>query len=143
MFPRPQPVPDQARVNGTAVYPMQPYNGQVIRKPDRNAGTDDYDLTPRQFRRYVSTGAQDVQLNCGTQRGLRNGYRWPYRGAGWYFAAAPVIPGQTRGNYGGFIPTGPDPYSMQTIPGQQPINPNGPFKGAANAQQQYVSPGTG
>jgi hypothetical protein len=123
---------------------MQILNGLVVPKPNRQPPSSDIDLTQRQFRRYIGTGAQDVQLNCGTQRRLRSGLRFPYRGTGWLWTVEPRIPGQTRGNYGGFHKRGPDPLSVSALfdngPGSQPTNPGGPGKIAAPL---YHNPMTG
>lgn len=143
-FPYPESQPNQARIKGTPFYPMELLNGLVVSKTDRQAPSSDFDMTPRQFRRYIGNGTQDVQLNCGTQRRLRSGLRFGYRGAGYLFTVEPRIPGQTRGNYGGFHKRGPDPLSMQNLfangPGAQPANPGGPGKIAAPA---YQNPMTG
>lgn len=117
--------------------------GMVVRKWNRRAPSDDYDLTGRLYRRYVNTFTTTVQLNCGTQKMLRSGYRWPYKGAGWYTPVPPVQPGFTP-TYGGFPVRGPDPWSMarQFVqgPGRNPVNPGGP---ASIAAMQYENPMTG
>lgn len=145
MFPRAEQPENQAHAGKTPFYPMELYNGLVAGKPDRQAPTSDFDMTPRQFRRYVNpSGSQDVQLNCGTQRRIRSGLRFGYKGTGYLFTVEPRIPGQTRGNYGGFHVRGPDPLSMQALfdngPGGQPTNPGGPGKIAGPA---YRNPMTG
>lgn len=116
----------------------------VVRKWNRRAPSSDYDLTRRQFRRYVNAGGStDVQLNSGTQKMLRSGYRWPYRGAGWYTPVPPVQPGFAP-TFAGFPVRGPDPWSMarQWVqgPGRQPVNPGGP---ATIAAVSYENPMTG
>jgi len=110
---------------------MQLLNGGVILKPDRNAPSNDYDLTPRLFRRFVNaSGAQDVQIWNGLRNKIATGYRFTYPGAGWLNVIQPQIPGQTRGNYGGFHTRGPSPYNIEDAfmggPGSQPAHPGGP-----------------
>lgn len=118
-------------------------DAMVVRKWNRRPPSSDYDLTRRLFRRYVNTSSTDVQLNSGTQKMLRSGYRWPYRGAGWLF---PVPPFQAafQPTFGGFPVRGPDPWSMarQFVqgPGRNPINPGGP---ASIAAVTYENPMTG
>lgn len=118
-------------------------DGMVVRKWNRRPPSSDYDLTRRLYRRYVLTGSEDVQLNCGTQKMLRSGYRWPYRGAGWYTPVPPVQSG-FEPTFGGFPVRGPDPWSMarQFVqgPGRNPVNPGGP---ASIAGLTYENPMTG
>lgn len=126
-------------------YPMMPYNGLVTAYPNRNAPTSDLDRTPRQFRRNVNaSGLQDVQISNGLQGKIGTGRRWLYRGAGYLYVSAPTIPGQTRGDVGGFPKRGPSPLNVQQWwddgPGSQPRNPGGPGKIAAPV---YINPMTG
>jgi hypothetical protein len=119
-------------------------DGMVVRKWNRRPPSSDYDLTRRLYRRYIDVGGStDVQLNSGTQKMLRSGYRWPYRGAGWLNNVSPFMPG-FEPTYGGFPVRGPDPWSMarQFIqgPGRNPVNPGGPASIAAIA---YENPMTG
>jgi hypothetical protein len=119
-------------------------DGMVVRKWNRRATSDDYDLTRRLYRRYIDVGGStDVQLNCGTQKMLRSGYRWPYRGAGWLFPVPPFM-SAFQPTFGGFPVTGPDPWSMarQFVqgPGRNPVNPGGP---ASIAAITYENPMTG
>ena len=129
----------------TDPYVMQTYNGGLVRKPNRRAPSSDVDILPHQFRRYVNaSGVQDVQLLNGLGNGRLAGWRIPYFGAGWLFAAAPRIPGQQRGDVAGFHPRGPSPLNYENMwqqgPGSQPSNPGGPGRIAA---PQYINPMTG
>lgn len=128
----------------TDPYPMQPYRNSLVRKTNRQAPTTDVDTLPHQFRRYVSTGVQDVQLINGLQHGIMAGFRYPYAGAGWLFGIVPRIPGQTRGDVAGFHKRGPSPLNYdqmwQSGPGSQPDNPGGPGRIAA---PQFYNPMTG
>jgi len=124
---------------------MRSYNGGLVRKPNRQAPTSDADILPHQYRRWVNaSGAQDVQLINGMQNGILSGLRLPYLGAGWLFAAAPRIPGQTRGDVAGFHPRGPSPLNYDQMwqrgPGSQPNNPGGPGRIAA---PQFINPMSG
>ena len=145
MLPHQESSPGQARIRGRPFYPMQILNGLVMPKLDRQAPSSDYDETPILFRRYLNTsGVQDVQIWNGLRNRIATGYRFTFPGAGYLNVAMPRIPGQTRGNYGGFIPRGPSPYTYQDIfdagPGSQPAHPGGPARIAA---PQYVNPFTG
>lgn len=129
----------------TDPYAMQSYNGGLVSKRNRQAPSSDADILPHQFRRWVNaSGAQDVQLVNGLQNGITSGLRLPYLGAGWLFAAAPRIPGQTRGDAAGFHVRGPSPLNYdqmwQNGPGAQPSNPGGPGRIAA---PQFVNPMSG
>jgi hypothetical protein len=144
-FPAPQSQPDQARQRGTPYYPMEVINGLVQRKLDRQAPSCDYDETPIGFRRFVdASGVRSVQIRNGLRNRIATGLKFGYPGTGYLFAVMPQIPGQTRGNYGGFVPRGPSPYNVEDLyqagPGSQPAHPGGPAKIAA---PQYVNPGTG
>jgi hypothetical protein len=128
--------------NGVA---MMSLNGLVVRKPDRQSPTCDYDLTPRQLRRYVNaSGAQDVQIGNGLRSGVGSGKVMGYQGEGWLNLAQPIIPGQTRGDVGGFHPRGPSPYNFSNVwqagPGSQPANPGGPGRIAAPT---FINPMSG
>lgn len=119
-------------------------DGMVVRKWNRRPPSNDYDLTRRLYRRYINSGgSQDVQLNSGTQKMLRSGYRWPYRGAGWY-TPVPPIQADYQPSFGGFPVRGPDPFTMARLfvqgPGRNPINPGGP---ATIASITYENPMTG
>ena len=129
----------------TNPYAMQTYNGGLVRKPNRRPPSSDVDILPHQFRRYVNaSGVQDVQLLNGLGNDRLAGWRIPYFGAGWLFAAAPRIPGQQRGDVAGFHPRGPSPLNYENMwqqgPGSQPSNPGGPGRIAA---PQYINPMTG
>jgi hypothetical protein len=137
--------PDSAVGAHVKAAPMQGYNGGLRRKLNRQAPECDADILPHQFRNFVNaSGAQDVQLHNGLRNGVAAGWRIPYRGAGWLFMAAPIIPGQQRGDVAGFHPRGPSPLNYQMMwelgPGSQPDNPGGPGKIAA---ARFVNPMTG
>jgi hypothetical protein len=137
--------PDQATGLHGGQAPMQGYNGGLRRKLNRQAPESDADILPHQLRRFVNaSGAQDVQLHNGLRNGVAAGLRIPYRGAGYLFAAAPFIPGQTRGDVAGFHVRGPAPQNYQMMwemgPGSQPDNPGGPGRIAA---PRFVNPMTG
>lgn len=124
-------------------YPMMRLDGLVVPKRNRQSPTSDVDLTPRQFRRYINaSGLQDVLLKNGV--GQITMKRITYHGSGYLFAAAPIIPGQQRGDVGGFHKRGPAPGNVQQLwedgPGAQPRNPGGPGKIAAPT---YRNPMTG
>jgi len=133
----------------TAVHtkpaPMQGYNGGLRRKLNRQAPECDADILPHQFRNFVdASGVQSVQILNGMANRRLTGYRWPYRGAGYLYAVVPRIPGQTRGDVGGFHLRGPSPLNYQALwevgPGSQPDNPGGPGRIAA---ARFVNPMTG
>lgn len=135
----------QARTGNTPYYPMQLLDGQVVSKPNRQAPSADFDLTPRLFRRFVNaSGVQDVQIWNGLRNKIATGYRFTYPGSGWLNVIQPQIPGQMRGNYGGFHTRGPSPYNVADAfmsgPGSQPAHPGGPAKIAA---ERFVNPMTG
>jgi hypothetical protein len=136
--------PDQLRYGGTPYYPMELLNGLVVPKPNRQAPSCDVDETGRQFRRFVNaSGAQDVQIYNGLRNRIASGYRLiPH--AGYLNVIMPQIPGQTRGNYGGFHKRGPSPYNIEDLfqygPGSQPAHPGGPGKIAGPT---YFNPMTG
>jgi|SRR5215831_1671427 len=137
--------PDLATGCHATPAPMQGYNNGLQRKWNRLPSTSDADRLPHQLRNFVNaSGAQDVQLINGLQNAIAAGLRIPYRGAGWLFAAAPRIPGQTRGDVAGFHARGPSPLNYQQMwemgPGSQPDNPGGPGRIAA---PRFVNPMTG
>jgi hypothetical protein len=129
----------QARSAGMPYYPMQNYRGMsAIPNPARNNG-EDIDNTPRQFRRFVNaSGVHDVQLNNGLHRGIGRGVRAiPGMIADAYLLSGmPIIPGQQRGDAGGFHKRGPSPWNVQAWnaagPGSIPANPGGPGMIAGN-----------
>ncbi len=115
---------------------MQSYNGLVTASSHRSAPQTDVDHTPRLFRRIVdASGFQDVQLQSGVFRRKYTGVR--LNDANYLYAAVPVIPGQRRNSYGGFVPRGIDPLSYANLvangPGAQPANPGGPGQMTGNA----------
>lgn len=137
--------PSSAVALHTLPYPMQTYNGGLVRKANRQAPTCDADILPHQFRRYVdASGVQSVQLVNGLQGNIATGLRIPYHGTGYLFAAAPRIPGQTRGDVAGFHRRGPSPLNWESMwqngPGSQPANPGGPGRIAG---PQFYNPMTG
>lgn len=130
---RPQWHPNQS---GTSQYPMGLQNGKVVGAWQQNVygqrmpQTSDYDFTQRMFRRYVdASGAQSVQFPNGFEHSKWQGRRIPYRGTGWYWAAMPIVPGQTRGMYGGFYPREPSTSQLEKVvqatAGSQPLTPAG------------------
>lgn len=129
----------QARVGHTPYYPMMNYRGlSSIPNPARLNG-EDIDNTPRQFRRNVNaSGLQDVQISNGLRWGVGRGNRnIPGLTTNAYLLTiAPIIPGQQRGDAGGFHKRGPSPYNIQNWfqagPGSQPQNPGGPATVAGN-----------
>jgi hypothetical protein len=125
--------------------PLVPYNGGLTRKWNRLPSSSDADRLPHQSRSYVNaSGALDVQIANGLRNRVGAGLRTPYFGTGWLFAAAPRIPGQTRGDVAGFHRRGPSPLNWQSMwqdgPGSQPDNPGGPGRIAA---PRFVNPMTG
>jgi hypothetical protein len=126
-------------------YPMRLNNGNLTSSPRRHAPTTDLDSTPREYRRYVdASGFSHVQADNGLHRRVGSGLRGPLAFVTYLYAMQPIIPGQTRDNYGGFHhPRGIDPQSYAQLwadgPGSQPVNPGGPGKIASN---YFVNPGT-
>ena len=126
-------------------YPMKIDNGYLTATPNRHAPTTDKDSTPREYRRVVdASGFQHVQAINGLHRRIGQGLRGPLNFVSYLYAAMPIIPGQTRDNYGGFHhPRGIDPQSYAQLwadgPGSQPVNPGGPGRIAAS---HFVNPGT-
>lgn len=130
-----------------ASYPMQSLNGLVIAKPNRRNPTSDFDLTPRQFRRFVgASGAQEVQIGNGMRSRTLTGIIMNYPGEGFLNVIQPQMPGyrKTGQNAGGFHKRGPDPLSIfamyQNGPGSQPANPGGPGRIIG---QNFSNPMTG
>lgn len=119
-------------------------NGRETRKANRLSAQSDVDLYPWIVRRYTNMGVTDVQLNNGLRHGVGNGKRIGYRGAGYLYAVAPIIPGQTRDNVAGFHRRGPSPYTVSDVwtqgPGAQPEHPGGPGKIAA---PMFINPMSG
>lgn len=146
MLPPLERQPEGARAGNTPFYPMQILNGLVIPKMDRQAPSSDYDETPRLFRRYVdAAAAQQVQIYNGLRNRIASGWRRSQvpGGVGYLNVTLPRIPGQTRGNYGGFVPRGPSPYNVGDLftfgPGSQPAHPGGPAKIAATSFQNPMT----
>lgn len=142
-----QKLQTQARVPGTPYYPMMNYRGlSAIPNPARNNG-EDIDNTPRMFRRNVNaSGLQDVQIHNGLRWGVGRGIRnIPGLTSNAYLlTSAPIIPGQQRGDAGGFHKRGPSIYQinqwLQAGPGSQPTSPGGP---GTIAGSQLYNPGGG
>ena len=126
-------------------YPMQVDNGFLTRSHNRGAPSTDLDSTPREYARIIdASGFKHVQAKAGTERRLRSGLRGPLNFVTYLYASMPIIPGQTRDNYGGFHhPRGIDPQSYAQLwadgPGAQPVNPGGPGRIAAD---YFINPGT-
>lgn len=131
--------------NGGPYYPMKIDNGYLTASRNRHAPTTDLDSTPREFARIIdASGFKHVQANNGLWKRRGSGLRGPLNFVNYLYASTPVIPGQTRDNYGGFHhPRGIDPQSYAQIwsdgPGSQPVNPGGPGRIAAD---YYINPGT-
>ena len=121
------PVTYDAHYKGTAIYPMMSYDGLVTRAPNRRAPETDLDHRPREFRRFVDNSAHPVQLNNGLRYSAAMGKRIPW--VSFTYASTPIIPGQRRDNYGGFVNHGIGPLEYENIfeagPGSQPANPGG------------------
>jgi hypothetical protein len=137
--------PDYASGLSTGTYyPMQSYNNCEIRKSNRRPSQSDVDLSPWPIRRYTNMGVTDVQLHNGLRWGTASGRRTTYRGSGYLWTVAPLIPGQTRDNVAGFHRRGPSPYNVQDVwtggPGAQPAHPGGPGKIAAPS---FINPMSG
>lgn len=115
----------------TAPTRMRSYNGSLVRNANRQAPSSDMDVLPHQLRSYVNaSGVQDVQILNGLAYKRLTGKITGYVGEGYLYAAAPIIPGQQRGDAAGFRKKGPSPLNVQAIweagPGSQPDNPGGP-----------------
>src|SRR5580692_11579284 len=119
-------------------YPMQIDNGYLRAASNRHAPTTDLDSTPREYARIIdASGFRHVQANNGLWKRRGAGLMGPINYANYLTAIMPLIPGQTRDNYGGFHkPRGIDPQSYAQLwadgPGSQPVNPGGPGKIAAD-----------
>lgn len=110
--------------------PVVSYNGLVSYDLARSPGAFGRDYAPHLFRQWTNLGYTDVQLRNGLGGQVGSGRRFPYYSQMFMFAYIPVIPGQTRGDVGGFVPRGPSPYNvedwLQAGPGSQPEHPGGP-----------------
>lgn len=112
---------------------MQPiglYQGRAV-NPHVLRGQIDLENAPTTFARYATRWA-DVQLSNGWQN-TDYGKRTGYRGAAYYIATLPTIPGQSRlsgGNPADFPLRGPAPsqwdYHVASTAGSQPNYPGGP-----------------
>lgn len=140
---------------GATIAPETPYhpyqgmavmNGFLTAKQNRHAPTTDANNAPKEFQHYVdASGFTHEQLNNGLHRKIATGrtsqlgHQAPY-----LTTIVPIIPGQTRDNFGGYLPKGIDPQSYSALidagPGSQPVNPGGVGKIAAN---YYVNPYAG
>jgi hypothetical protein len=141
----------QQHAGNTPFYPMQNYRGlSSIPNPARNNG-EDLDHTPRQFRRYVdASGKVQMQIRNGLWNGVGRGIvNLPGIPIAWVLPNGPfpVIPGQMRGDAGGFHTRGPSPYNiqnmMQNTAGSQPDNPGGPGIIAIAANGMLSNPMSG
>ena len=130
--------------------PMQLYNGLVSYNNDRRPWSEDKDSRPTQFRRFIMTGLQDVQLISGTPQGRYKGslinpvlmmaHPTVSPAEGWVTVyqtprnpgAASYPPSGTGAAYAGYHFRGIDPLSYSALfqagPGSQPANPGGPGK---------------
>jgi hypothetical protein len=144
--------------------PMQVFNGLVTYPSDNNRRewSSDANFAPQQFRRYIMTGLQDVQLISGVPRKLYTGLLvnpiWFHVNSSVPEASGWVDVYQTPRNPGaasyppagsGAAPAGYhfralDPLSWAALfkagPGSQPSNPGGPGKIAG---AQISNPMTG
>lgn len=130
----------QAHANGGPFYPMQPYNGLTTTDPAVLSNTAVIkDRRPYGQRRFNNIGYLDVQLKNGLGNGVMAGSMYWVGANGQRQQASPYpigqsyvpyIPGQTRGDAGGFQKRGPSPYNVQDMmqagPGSQPTHPGGP-----------------
>lgn len=122
--------PIQAHAGGGPYYPMQNYNG--LTTSDNAAVVSNTgvikDRRPYGQRRFNNMGYTDVQLNNGMRWHTLAGTTWSPYPVGQAFV--PYIPGQTRGDSGGFVKRGPSTYNIQDWfsagPGSQPTHPGGP-----------------
>jgi hypothetical protein len=129
--------------NGTPYYPMAIANGYLT-AGKQHAPQTAVDHEPREFQRIVdASGFKHVQINNGLQRRTGSGLMGPINMQDYLSTVVPIVPGQTRDNYGGFHKKGIDPQSYAQLwadgPGAQPVNPGGPGKIAAD---YFVNPGT-
>jgi hypothetical protein len=120
----------QAHAGNTPYYPVQVYNG--LTQPDAKAvlsqGAQIIERRPFQFRRFNNLGYADVQIKNGLWNGVGKGIMFTPYPVGQAFV--PSIPGQTRGDVGGFHKRGPSTYNIEDMlasgPGSQPEHPGGP-----------------
>lgn len=122
----------QAHVGNTAQYPVVSYNGTVGPDPAvlSQAGNMRRASALAQHRWWTNLGYQDIQLHNGMGRGQLTGKQYNYLDQMYVVAFIPRIPGQTRGDAGGFHKRGPSSYMVQDWlnagPGSQPEHPGGP-----------------
>lgn len=127
----PDPV-DQYHVGNTPYFPVQSYNGMVTAAPNRaiSQASREIDHTPKIHRMWTNLGYNDVQLRNGLGRGVASGHKFPYFAQMYVWNFIPRIPGQTRGDVGGFHKRGPSSFNVQdwaqSGPGSQPEHPGGP-----------------
>jgi hypothetical protein len=125
--------------------PFEDYWGKQFAAPATSQYSRSYnDYTPTVQRRNDSgqvSGVANVQLINPVATTSRKRIVL-YTAAGYLWAVAPRIPGQTRDNFAGFHMRGIDPYSYAALiaqgPGSNPVNPGGPGKIAG---RRYVNPG--
>lgn len=129
----------QAHAGDTPSYPMQVYNGLITPRPHRIVGDGEATWEPRQFRRFVSTGAADVQIKNPIDHGKRGfGVRIPWI-TYLYAANSRMMIGATRNSNSGWLPKVSrqiDPLTWRNKiwnggPGSQPSNPGQPGAVAA------------
>jgi hypothetical protein len=126
--------------------PMRNYWGMQFAAPATSQYSRGYnDYTPTVQRRDdggAVSGRDNVQLINPVATTSRKRIVL-YTAAGYLWAVAPRIPGQTRDNFGGFHMRGIDPNSYAALvargPGSQPVNPGGPGKIAGRT---YFAPST-
>lgn len=124
--------------------PFTNFYGLQFAAPDRSQYSRSFnDHTPTLQRRYDSgkvSGIGDVQLINPVATTSRKRIVL-YTAAGYLWAVAPRIPGQTRDNFAGFHMRGIDPNSYAALiakgPGSNPVNPGGPGKIAG---RRYINP---
>lgn len=126
----PPVVIDQLRVKDTPFYPVVSYNGMVDYDLSRSPGAFGRDTAPHLHRKWTNLGYNDVIIRNGLGRGVASGRKFPYFAQMYVWNFIPRIPGQTRGDAGGFHKRGPSSYNVedwiQAGPGSQPEHPGGP-----------------
>jgi hypothetical protein len=127
---KPPPVADQQHVGHTPYYPVMSYNGMVNYDLARSPGAFGQNHSPHLHRKWTNLGYNDVQIRNGLGRRIGSGQMFPYIQQMYVWAFIPRIPGQQRGDVGGFHTRGPSPYNVQDWfnagPGSQPEHPGGP-----------------
>lgn len=136
----------QTNPNPPTDVPVENYFGLQFAAPATSQYSRSYnDNTPINFRRKMGdvSGVSNVQLINPVATTSRKRIVL-YTAAGYLWAVVPRIPGQTRGDFGGFHMRGIDPQSYAALiaagPGSQPPNPGGPGKIAGRT---YIPPSSG